>query len=793
MVAAVRTPVTNRRAGHGKDLLSAVGPGPQTFSRKHPDPLLQIEGLHGEWEAVEVAEWRRITRGADGTDDTLTIAIDALRGFKAMSEHFRYWLAKFNPNTRVRLIAPWGDADHRVLFQGFPMPVTMSWSPRHQSMSITCLSEGQERLRCNHRANILGRWMRYDPSSEWVSATSKIVEVETLDVVFNAGGKPNRTAESYRFGAYTGEPGGEGGEEDTRPKIHLFTTDNEPGAAYWTYVQALRYLAWMHIVAAGSPIGVDEFLQDTEACAAWPPTGSTSEPFDRRITATCPEVSAQSLNVEEAIAVLCERAGLHYHVPVRGEVNEEGDSLQARFYLRVYSTVSSHNEQTVIKRRFMRESAVFDLPRETPFTDMTGRDAQAVTEGNKIQECNLTMDPRGHNVIVGRGGAIEYEVTMLLRPGWEPHEYLDLAEGASSLEIASALNFWAGEFDPEYDETFDEDGVPVRMPRSIYHGQHPENASVANVFRLWVFPDSLEYVEQGLERRDFGASWYTPFMVDGGGVPRPGEGLIYRCPKRGACLAESIIANWVPRRRPFGNTIRRRDLGTGDTAPLIEVNFKHDGGPETALSADGWVPFTGQAFIDPQRGAVRIIEDNIFAGVPLLANPAFPGADEETAIARYLRRQFYVRITCTIRADQRMRAWAGGRCPRLGRLRKKTVDYGQDRFRVRDVASGNSAFTTSPDETDPAYLPRDDTERLKQQAGRDVEQLAVDTVSASPEIYWIDQTYWPGDSFSGCDGLAIPFFTFPAVERIEYVNQGGGYRTVLHLTDLRDQPEVGCE
>lgn len=780
MPAAARA-LTNstRPVARLRGLLGQTGPRPQQFSRKHPASILQVE-VRGEWQTPEMATWRRVKRGQNGADDTLEVTIPALHAAAEHAGHFRYLYNQFHPNNRVRLLAPWGGEDDRILFQGYPQMTSLSWSPDRSSISITCLSEGQDLLRTSSRSQIVGRVMRKNPEGEWDSAAPKIAEVERFDVVFNAGGKPNRTAEAYRFGAYEGEPGGEGGDEDNRPELYLFTIDGAADAEFWTYVQALRYVAYFYIKGAGLPISVEEFLADTEAENDDPPHPNVLDPFNRRITAHCPEVSIQSLNAEEAIAVLCKRAGLHYHIPVRSVETES--LVGARFMLRVHATVNNINETQdgVVKLRYMREGRAHDLPREAPYRDHTGRDAQAVAEANKAIQANITIDPRAYNLIIGRGGPILYEVRVLLRPGWAPHEYLDNLENASEAEQQAALDFWADQFEDE----FDEDGVPT----SIYHGKHPDNGPVADVFRRWIFPDSTDYMGAGLARSLYDADWYSPFYAPS----NPSMGLVYADSSRGAGLSLGIVKNWVPVARPFRNTIGRVDLATSDTSPIVCVNFGPIDGPGVALSASGWVR-RADVEIDSEKAAIRFRVDNLLTGLPFLAQPDNASDLGLTAIARYIKGQFYVSITCTIEGDDRMYATAYRRNPSVSRRRTQVMDYGFNRYLQRFRCNGDG-LVSNADETDPVYRDQNDAMKLQRCVERDLENLSGDTVSGNPEIFWLDQTYWVGDSFSGIDGLAIPFFNFPSIERIEYVNAGqGSYRTVLALSDMRDSPEIDSE
>ena len=119
------------------------------------------------------------------------------------------------------------------------------------------------------------------------------------------------------------------------------------------------------------------------------------------------------------------------------------------------------------------------------------------------------------------------------------------------------------------------------------------------------------------------------------------------------------------------------------------------------------------------------------------------------------------------------------------------IDLGMDRFRYRDLRT-NSHLNAQPNDEYPEYHGRDDSNLLSRVAGEVAEIAAGETVAGSIDIPWIDNSYRLGDAFSGCAGLGIAFGRFPELVQIEHTKdvRGGGFRTTLHLSDLRNSPEA---
>ena len=407
----------------------------------------------------------------------------------------------------------------------------------------------------------------------------------------------------------------------------------------------------------------------------------------------------------------------------------------------------------------------------------------------------LPFDRRGIDPFTDR-----FEVTLLLRPGWLPHANLDnvtqgieeddenpaIAERARKAAIDAALAFWDDEFSKEASD----DNGKVIGPGSVYHTQHPDHYTVSDVGRLWIFPDDdtwvdADYLTSGnsrYEREHWPAALYSPWQDD------QNRTNVLRHATLGGAIGESW--DWVPRRRQFLDLIGRVDA-TGDRAPILYLTFT-DTDPQAALNRrNNWVPYKSAPHIDPDSAAITLTEPNLFTAESLKGDP---DADDGAMLRAYMEGRFMVAITCTLLGDRRMSTSRSGGSAALSRQRHRIVDLGYERFRIRQRRGQNSFLNVQPVDEDPEYEDRDDTPALERLAMGEARLMAQSPVAGSFEIPFIDQTYKLGDSFSGAAGLGIEFATYPEVISVEFVNsQEADMRTIVHLTDLRDSPEVGGE
>lgn len=798
---------------------TTVGPAPREFSRRHPEVVLRYEIApnSNEWNGIEYVQWAEIVQQQDGADDYAVLTADALPvrrigvGPGAGFEHFAGILQRLNPDARVRIVAPWGAGGKKLLFQGYILRRSIAWTGSRQTMQFYAVSEAQEKVRHRDQTQIIGRTMLVDPT--YVTSTGdnptdqepEFRTVTAMPAVFNADGRPNRFPDPIRVS--TGESGDSAGYE-----LYTFTDDDAPEAEYWTYAQALRYIAYFYLNRTGSVVSTAAFMADTDQIAGVQPS-TFGDPLLNRLVERPTDLSVDMLNVDEALAAIVVPAGVHYRFELKGDAGSSS-SPQAAFWLRVYAAIETASEdQATDHNRLMIAPVLHDLARDEPFSDYSSETAEDIAEANKAQQASVSFDHDSYNRVRLVGAPKRYEVTLLLRPGWAPHEYLDnLHEKAStSAEVQAARDFWIGEFEPEFDES-----TGNRVPNSVYHSLHPDHKAYADVFRKWIFPDSWRVALLNLGRDYTGdgdgngaapnldlfdpddetsgpiwtSDWYkaTLSLDDTDGVF---EGSVYRDPVRGCGLSEDIVSSWVPRWRPFLNTVGRRNEAITDLSPIVRINYSTDD-PDGALDADGWVEFTGSVRIDEDRAAIYFQDTDIWGGAPFLVEPDL-GHVSIRAIERYIAGRMFVSVTCTIEGDKRLSALKS----RLGstqRTRVKAIDAAAS-FRLDDRAAANShLYADNGEDSDPLYNTRDDTDKVEAVAEKYVKRLSPDSISGDLETWWIDDTVRVGDAFTGSVGLGVSFPAYPAVAAISYVNAGeGGYRTKFVLTDLTTSPDIGFE
>jgi hypothetical protein len=756
---------------------------PQSANYIHPPIEVVIEtGRNTHTYAPTRFNWQNVTLAMDGGDTTATL----IRGLddemlggpgEIGSEHFSHLMDDLDPDRRVRIQQSYG-REATVLFQGYPSVPSMNWTDRGQTLTCLCTSEGQEILRTSEGSQVLGRRMRYDPLAAWNETDPDDVLVTALPVVFNAGNLPNRSAEAYPFffNGYT-------------YMVHLFTEDNAPDAAHWNYAEALRYLAFFHILRTRLSVSVSELMDDLYDLIDLEPNPDAVDPFVRLLTARPEELAVSSCNVEQAIHTACEAANLHHEVVIRSGTGKRGGRIRTTawvgFYLRVFAVLKKREESWQRPRREMITPSVHVCAREAPFTDTTGRSAWAIMAANRAKTASLTMDRRGVSAPIILGGHKHYECTLLLRPGWLPEVYLDnetTAEGQ-----AAAIDVWKARLAPENE--FEEDSS--RRPKSIYHGNHRDHHTVNRVGRYWIFPDdyrlmNADGVTSPYARANWPAALYSPYDAS------DPSSLIYVNDHIGGGIADA--AYWVPRRRPFRDLIGRM-RATDDQAPIVLINFKHTD-PDTALSeSQDWVEYSGQAKIDEHRAGITFEEVNLLTELTLLPDPVDdPAGELDSMLQAYIEGRFMVAVICTVRGDDRMEIRPRASGSPFTRNAFQVIDQGLDAFQHNDRRGQNSRLNALPYENDPAFEDRIDTDRLRKHGIRQAEVVAGEDVSGSVHIPFADTSYLLGDAFSGVSGLGIEFTRYPEIIRIELTNDpNAGVGTVLHLTELREAPEVGLE
>lgn len=787
---------------------------PQHLSHKHPDVAVLVETApeSGVFAAKERLDWMGITLGLDGSDTTASIGAglddeQLTGGGQLGNEHLVDLVALLTPDRRIRIQQNFGTTRPSVYFEGRANVASPSWTDRGQSATFLCLDEGQEILRKSNQSQLVGQLRRAVPNVAWQPIAPDHKPVAAEAPVFNPSNRPNRSSEAYEFTVAR-----------RTHLIHLFVDADSPGAARWSYADALRYVIFFYVHEPLLAVNALPFLMDAATLAGTAPNVESADPFVRKLTAVVNDLGVQSTNAEEALVMLVDAAGMHYELATRTAAAKSTGpgSVGVDHWIRVFAPLEKPDDHLndAGQKRAMISPRPRDIPREAPWTDMTNRTPGEIARANRAVQAAPTIDRRVVTVPTYVGGAKRYEVTLLLRPGWTPHEFLDMpdfvAEAAAeetslseeelSEKIAdwrkAAIDFWENEFGSPPD---DDTGVPF----SIYNARHPEHHTVSDVGRLWVFPDDTAYIDDftsggggtsnevtsPLARVLWPAKLYSPYDVDDPQLP-----MVLHRADIGGDIFDAF--NWLPRPRPFRDTIGRAEATAGRT-PVVHFNFsatdpltalKH-----TALDADSglekttWVRTGLNPTLDGTRAALTIKEANLLESPLLLSGP-----EGLPMIEAYIEGRFSVAITCVIEGDDRLSHTARPTGGSFSRPRYATVDV-SDRFRFENRRGQNSFFNEQPPD-DPAFERRDDTARLRAFAEREAKVAARDIVSGSFEVFWIDGTYRIGDAITGAAGMGLVFNRYATVIRVEYKKGGGGgFRTVVHLSDLRSAPEVGIE
>jgi hypothetical protein len=741
-----------------------------------------------------------VTWGRDGGDTIATIrSTPSFQRIKsngqAVTEDLHYLQALIHPDKRVTIMHSPAGFPATVLFQGFPQLATIGWNENEQSFSVQCLSEGNEILRHDPLCQITGPRRLRDPLETFLPGTTPIHVVEAELLTFNPKGLGNRSKEWYALPI-----------DGVEHRIHLFTDAGAPWGRLWTAAQALRYLAFFGVLRPDYPapqtlnhkVNVRDFLRDTAALVDLAYNPEQSDKLARLLSAPLPETQVGSCNLEEAVQLVCKQAGIHYEIPIR---NTASAGAILEHYLRVYASLNDalEAEEGRSPDLFTINPRVFDVPREAPFTSLSGRSDAAVAVANRAQRATLTADLRGINAPIVLGGRKLYEVTLLLRPGWIPLFEYQLDNLSTQPLRDAALTAWEERLEDPFEG---ENGVPD----SVYHARHPEHYTVADAGRLWIFPDDETYyaaVSGGAflyARLGWPKEMYSPFFERSPSRPN----VLVSSYLGGGILDEQGIndaSNWVARRRLFLDTIAR--IGGTEARPaIVRLNYNAVSVPSAALdiperflsslNAAGWFQYTGAVQVLPDRAGVLLTEANLFKSPELSGDP--DGDPDHRYLEALIAGTLCVSVTCTIEGDARLGQRPLANNSPNTRRTAKVVDTGFEQFQSNNRRGQNSFLRTQPVGDDPTYEDRDDAEKLSDFAESAARELARMAISGPIDVFYIDTGFRLGDTFSGCSGLGIVFGAYPEVESIEFhYDPQGGYRTTLHLTDVRHSPEVGAE
>jgi len=774
---------------------------PNDYSYRTAPTVLQVESgfqTNIYMPLPDVVTWSNISEAMDGNDTTATLTVTGLNPEKLTvpgnigEEHFKHLLDYLHPDRRVRIGLGFNGAGTEVFFVGYPMVNDIAWNDGSQTITCRCTSETDELLSTHPEAMVQGRFMRFDPLAAWDVAKPDARLVRSLVPTFNAGLKPNRSQKAVPVTI------GQGTYD-----VYLFTEDGADGAAMWKVADALRYLAYFYLVKPGKFGRIDAvpFFDATKAIDQVVGIPQTiMNPFEQSMVTTLEELSVRGSNAKEALWWVCQAVGLHMSFPISTNAqrtpNLPVEPVQdGTTELAIFRTPRDANEATRLQSR-----RVHDLPREAPYTDQTGKTATQVIDSNIAGfDASLSIDAKVINAPIFLGAPNRYEVTLLMRPGWLPFQYLDDV-ALDPAGIKAAMNFWYDQFDPDIEWEIDGLGKTTGVPTSIYHGKHPDHKSVSDIGRLWIFPDTTRYSEpcdadlgpcpgnsqiDGLWARQqiWTKEFYTPYSTD-----INGRALVYQDHAIGGGIPFVRAVQWTPRNRPIFDTIGRL-ASASDRAPIVHIAFDAPSDPRMALADATWSRYNGAVEIDETRAAMRFTDDNLLSSPNLKSNPEIdPKDDERTMIRSLVEGTFAVAVTCTIEGDSRLIQTPNLAVSASQRKRSTILDV-SDRFR-HDNRRGQNSFLNSQPTDEPRYEDRDDTAALQWYALRWRGAMQRSPVAGPVVIPWIDRRYELGDAFSGVSGLGINFNDYPTITNRVITNSPDGQATRLILTDLRQSPEV---
>jgi len=186
-------------------------------------------------------------------------------------------------------------------------------------------------------------------------------------------------------------------------------------------------------------------------------------------------------------------------------------------------------------------------------------------------------------------------------------------------------------------------------------------------------------------------------------------------------------------------------------------------------------------FLEHECG-IRFTADN-------LATIAPPPADSTytNLIYAIIEGRLRVRVTCLIGGDDRLISERGARTSLKRRRTAQVVDVGE-KFKLRDLEQGYSAYREGPRLEGWQFNTIDEGESLSEFADVQIDQLSGETVSGNPDIPWLEMGIEPGDLITGIRGIGIEFPTAAEVAGVRLTREG--LKTTLYLTDYRHDADV---
>jgi hypothetical protein len=579
---------------------------------------------------------------------------------------------------------------------------------------------------------VIGRWY-----AQGTTPTPVLIDGPSLPCVFNAGGRPNRSA-APKVDADTGEA-------PNVMQAYLFSSDGgasggDPAAEYWTVKEALRHLVvcWLFgiLESAGGdaqgelPRAVDLEPETYSALFTDDASGDRWGGLDKLL----PEVDVQNLGVFDAIHQVCEAAGYRMAVlPRMGRplpIANEGESatrVADRLYeLRLWRAgAGPENALRIANREGVNGAATAaELLADFNVSRLGGvRDSSSVR--NNISACGRTL----------------IETTVELKPMWDPADVDDLSEAGGTL----------GQRHHSFPKGLD--GDP-------YHQRHVKDGKLyeqyKHVGRLWGLDETGAFASTGYDSGDYehdaaGFDWLTHLGIDGEDdltAAREANGV-------------DDPIRWAKRPRTPLKLSRPESVAIGQ-AYKLEVS--EDGGSYWYEIPQSAATLVREGFFGIMLTADNLATVNRFnAGAQSKGATALP-SESWWALFNDDEQLLRFRITCLVEADHAARfdapidAGAITRTPRAMRVDTRLTEVWQspsstigDATWKRLDDGGLVASAAGADRTDNL---KDLAERLRDERGQLRYSIGAESFIAEPSAFAV------GDVVTGIDGRNLDFGLF---------------------------------
>ncbi len=691
---------------------------------------------------------------------------------------------------RIRTNRP---SDNWLIFEGFVDRVAPGWqhskrkNPRWATAYATSTLIVADRLLSQR---IIGQWRRSRDAERRVrlgesGEESRVCVRVPVPLVANPGGRPNCHPTPLVL------PCGS--------KVYLPTDPDDPRAIPFTVAKLLRYLQWAALQEP-PPEPDWEYPERYDLARVWEEvqlTGDEATPWTNyglqiaglndllapyldlapadlvegnwahaALLRAVPDLSLNLFSVLEACSHVCARVGMLMHSWF--ELATEGEQEVSR--TRVGFAIRG-------KRRFDSQDPV-GLGRGVSLFVESDRTTHApgTTDAERLAATNafsgdIVLDEAVRRTAVRvLGGPTEYEMSIVLRPGWTPNADFDVDPDNAAAVDAALANVRSAQWLARY------------VSGAATPGYRP-------VGRYWVANEDGAFVPGTYKRQ------YGPWSTDAIWAP-----LDFRTECQVQELAQRGANGWSARRRRFLPTTGTDRFIVSAAPVLLLSSNAAPFGVLVELSLDGganWDAAPNWSFtVEQDRMAIRITTANLWE----ITSPKFPG---ENYVSAYIKGTLRIRVTADVEGDDYAYGYAptDANDPAFAMPWCEVLDRG-DQYRRCLRAGANSVLQP----LFPFPGPRDDTEAAEQMARRIRNELRLRHHSGRVTIPYLlrpqDGVDWPtyqigdeiDDVVTGVDATRLTFAeswasakASPRVMGIDY--QWPQSTTTLVLEDARSSPD----